>query len=132
MSNRIFSLLLIFTLILGAYSSKPISFRSFSKVFKSVASLGISASLYTFPASTHAFGPIEITLENMKYKQVDLCNGKKPIMPGQKAMEGLYAVCIEVDADAVNPSGKSLKDVSVYGFVKVNNLKLCYLSVLKK
>ena len=40
-------------------------------------------------------------------------------MPGQKAMEGLFPVCIQVEADVVNPEKtKSLKDVSVYGFVK--------------
>lgn len=39
-------------------------------------------------------------------------------MPGQKAMEGLFPVCIEVEADALNPKNVELKDVSVYGFVK--------------
>merc|ERR1719408_180281 len=36
-------------------------------------------------------------------------------------MEGLYAACIEVEANAANPSDKPLKDVSVYGFVKDND-----------
>lgn len=35
------------------------------------------------------------------YQQVELCNGQKPIMPGQKAAEGLFPVCIEVSADVV-------------------------------
>jgi len=52
--------------------------------------------------------------------QVELCGGKKPIMPGQKAMQGLYPVCIEVEADATNPNKQQLADVSVYGFVKVS------------
>ena len=55
------------------------------------------------------------------YKPVDLCNGQKPIMPGQKAAEGLFPVCIEVEANVNNPDKeKTLKDVSVYGFVKEN------------
>lgn len=69
------------------------------------------------PAS--AFGPTEVKVQVLSYKVVDLCNGAKPIMPGQKAMEGLYPVCIQVEANVINPDkAKTLKDVSVYGFVK--------------
>ena len=39
-------------------------------------------------------------------------------MPGQKAMEGLFPVCIEVDAEVFNPKNTELTDVSVYGFIK--------------
>jgi hypothetical protein len=40
-------------------------------------------------------------------------------MPGQKAAEGLFPVCIEVEAKLQNPeSKKTFTDVSVYGFVK--------------
>jgi hypothetical protein len=39
-------------------------------------------------------------------------------MPGQKAMEGLFPVCIEVTADVTNPKGTALRDVSVFGFVQ--------------
>jgi hypothetical protein len=40
-------------------------------------------------------------------------------MPGQKAALGLFPVCIEVDAEVVNPDAqKTLTDVSVYGFIK--------------
>ena len=53
------------------------------------------------------------------YLKVELCDGRKPIMPGQKAALGLYPVCIEVEATALNPGRDILKDVSVYGFVKV-------------
>lgn len=68
-----------------------------------------------------AFGPVEIPLTVGSYKQVEpLCNGQKITMPGQKAMEGLYPACIEVEASVKNPSDKTLKDVSVYGFVKEN------------
>ena len=71
---------------------------------------------------TNAFGPIDVDIKISSYKAVELCSGKKPIMPGQKAMEGLFPVCIEVEADVVSPeSSKVLKDVSVYGFVKDND-----------
>ena len=65
-----------------------------------------------------AIGPVEVSIKDVQYKPVELCNGQKPIMPGQKAMEGLYPACIEVTSKALNPSEKTLKDVSVYGFVK--------------
>jgi len=63
--------------------------------------------------------------------QVELCDGRKPIMPGQKAALGLYPVCIEVEATAVNPGRDTLKDVSVYGFVKVRILSLYIFIMLK-
>jgi len=31
---------------------------------------------------------------------------------------GLFPVCVEVDADVINPKSTPLTDVSVYGFVK--------------
>lgn len=66
-----------------------------------------------------ALGPVKMKLNVKSYKVVELCNGQKPIMPGQKAMEGLFPVCLEVEADVSNPDAKgTLKDVSVYGFVK--------------
>lgn len=75
----------------------------------------------SLPGQSLAFGPVEIPLTVGSYKQVEpLCNGQKITMPGQKAMEGLYPACIEVEASVKNPSDKTLKDVSVYGFVKEN------------
>mmetsp|Transcript_7531 Transcript_7531/g.12520 ORF Transcript_7531/g.12520 Transcript_7531/m.12520 type:complete len:217 (+) Transcript_7531:116-766(+) len=68
------------------------------------------------PAS--ALGPTEVDLKITGFKRVELCDGRKPIMPGQKAMEGLYPACVEVDADVKNPKNEELTDVSVYGFVK--------------
>ena len=66
-----------------------------------------------------ALGPVNMKMNVKGYKAVELCNGQKPIMPGQKAMEGLFPVCLEVEADISNPDAKqTLKDVSVYGFVK--------------
>ncbi len=108
------------------------SFNSLKSTFNKLTSdiyvknVGTVAGALVIASSTllqpvHAFGPQEIILSDLKYKQVELCNGQKPIMPGQKAMEGLYAACIEVEANAANPSDKPLKDVSVYGFVKDND-----------
>jgi hypothetical protein len=72
--------------------------------------------------SALAFGPVEIPITILSYKPVDLCNGQKPIMPGQKAAEGLFPLCIEVDAEVQSPeTSKVLTDVSVYGFVKEND-----------
>jgi hypothetical protein len=88
---------------------------------KQLASFFLAASVplaSLAPLSAQAFGPTEVVLSDLSYKQVELCNGQKPIMPGQKAMEGLYPTCIEVEAEATNPSGKLLKDVAVYGFIK--------------
>ena len=87
---------------------------------KAIASfcLGLPLLISSLPQAAGAYGPTEISLKDLSYKQVELCNGQKPIMPGQKAMEGLYAACIEVEATAENPSSKALQDVSVYGFIK--------------
>ena len=57
-----------------------------------LSSKKISAGILSFALISSpvlAFGPVEIKLSNIKYKPVELCNGKKPIMPGQKAMEGI-------------------------------------------
>lgn len=90
-------------------------------VLKSASTIIVGAGLsmpFNIPAA-QAFGPVELTVNIRGYSQVELCNGQKPLMPGQKAMEGLFPVCIQVEADVVNPDKtKSLKDVSVYGFVK--------------
>jgi hypothetical protein len=44
----------------------------------------------------YAVGPTQVPLTITSYKAVELCDGRKPIMPGQKAMEGLimiYMIC---------------------------------------
>lgn len=84
---------------------------------------GLLLGLSSVPLDrANAFGPIDVEIKISSYKPVELCNGKKPIMPGQKAMEGLFPVCIEVEAEVVSPeSSKVLKDVSIYGFVKDND-----------
>lgn len=77
---------------------------------------------FQIPMPVFAFGPTDIDIVVTSYKPVELCNGKKPVMPGQKAMEGLFPVCIEVEADVINPDDKkSFSDVGVFGFVKENN-----------
>lgn len=82
---------------------------------------GLTSQLLTFSQPVLAFGPVEIPLKIVSYKEVTpLCNGQKVAMPGQKAMEGLFASCIEVEATVTNPSKDTLKDVSVYGFVREN------------
>lgn len=81
------------------------------------AAVLVSSLVHVQPVN--AFGPIDMKVTVKEYKQVELCNGQKPIMPGQKAMEGLFPVCLEVTADVSNPKAtETLKDVSVYGFVK--------------
>jgi hypothetical protein len=91
--------------------------RAGKKLFASISLSTVVASGF-MPQSSSAFGPQDVELKINSYKQVDLCFGKKPIMPGMKAAFGLFPICIEVDVDVVNPSNKVLKDVSVYGFVK--------------
>lgn len=98
------------------------SMQSFTK--KLLCSTFVSTNLF-FGASlldhplANAFGPKNFELKVSSYKQVELCNGKKPIMPGQKAALGLFPICIEVTADIVNTDVTALvKDASVYGFVK--------------
>ena len=51
-------------------------------------------------------------------------------MPGQKAMEGLFPVCIEVEAEVTNPKEKeTLKDVSIYGKSRLFRIANCTRSV---
>jgi hypothetical protein len=91
--------------------------------FKKVSVLvSLAISFQSISLSALAFGPVEIPITILSYKPVDLCNGQKPIMPGQKAAEGLFPLCIEVDAEVQSPeTSKVLTDVSVYGFVKEND-----------
>lgn len=80
-----------------------------------------SAIAISSASPVHAFGPTDVAISIIEYKAVDLCNGQKPIMPGQKAAQGLFPVCIEVTADVNSPSKDTLSDVSIYGFVKEND-----------
>lgn len=91
--------------------------RAGKNLFATISLSSVVASGF-IPQPSSAFGPQDVDIRITNYKQVDLCFGKKPIMPGQKAAFGLFPICIEVDADFNNPSSKNLKDVSVYGFVK--------------
>lgn len=114
---------LLFMLNLKVMALKG-SLKSKLLAFKPVKSLVIFPfiCLNSFHLSNNpalGFGPINMDLQITDYHQVDLCNGKKPVLPGQKAVEGLFPVCIEVEADIINPEkSKSLTDVSVYGYVK--------------
>lgn len=91
-----------------------------AKVSKAAPALLVSLGLIGGSVQpSWALGPVNMKLKVKGYKAVELCNGQKPIMPGQKAMEGLFPVCLEVEAEVSNPDAKqTLKDVSVYGFVK--------------
>lgn len=100
----------------------PINIEEMSP--KKVISSLLISTLIAFPQMypVDAFGPINMELKVTSYKPVELCNGKKPIMPGQKAAEGLFPVCVEVEADVTNPEqSKTLTDVAVYGFVREDN-----------
>jgi hypothetical protein len=91
-----------------------------NKALKAASSVAVGIGLMGSTLDpAYALGPVNMKLAVKSYKQVELCNGQKPIMPGQKAMEGLFPVCIEVEAELQNPDAKgALSDVSVYGFVK--------------
>jgi hypothetical protein len=60
-----------------------------------LASIAIASACTTSPTPSLAFGPTDVAINIVDYKQVDLCNGQKPTMPGQKAALGLFPVCIE-------------------------------------
>lgn len=97
--------------------------RPTAGAFKKMASSAIAAAgLSLSPIQpSHAIGPVDLSIDIQSYKPVELCNGQKPIMPGQKAMLGLFPVCLQVEAIVNNPEkSKTLNDVSVYGFVKEN------------
>lgn len=51
-------------------------------------SLSSSSSLLSQQSVAYAVGPTQVPLTITSYKAVELCDGRKPIMPGQKAMEG--------------------------------------------
>jgi hypothetical protein len=59
---------------------------------KVVVTTGVATILRISSQNTWAYGPTEIELKIINYKPVELCNGQKPIMPGQKAGEGLFPV----------------------------------------
>lgn len=55
-----------------------------------------STSFLSQHSVAYAVGPTQVPLTITSYKAVELCDGRKPIMPGQKAMEGLimiYMIC---------------------------------------
>ncbi len=54
---------------------------------RKAAAIGVSAMFVaaSFTAPVSAFGPTEVEVTITGYKRVELCDGKKPIMPGMKA-----------------------------------------------
>ena len=131
---KLFFLFVVLFLTINNVISKGVKIyhKTFLKKLRSV-SIGILASGILNSNNidiVNAFGPVEMTLSDITYKQVELCDGKKPIMPGQKAAEGLYPACVEVTAKINNPSEKTLKDVSIYGFVKVYHISYHIISYI--
>ena len=116
-TNMIILLLLCCSFWLFTNAKTKIPLFNLKKISNVIASGGIIASS-SVASVAWAFGPSNFELQIKSYQQVELCNGKKPIMPGQKAAEGLYPVCIEVIADVINSDKKSVNDAGVYGFVK--------------
>ena len=83
------------------FQKERISFLNNKSISKHIATATTIASFLLLPLPSNAFGPIEIPLNILSYKEVPLCNGQKPIMPGQKAGEGLFPVCIEVEIEVI-------------------------------
>lgn len=103
---RCYLLCLLLLCSTSAYISLNVQSHSKRSPFLNIKSISkhfataVIGSLLLFPAfPANAFGPVEIPLSILSYKEVPLCNGQKPIMPGQKAGEGLFPVCIEVDVE---------------------------------
>lgn len=130
MSFQSFSALLLLHLLLLCNISllnawKPalpvVSIKQLRKSVASTVAVGALSLSPFFSSVSHALGPRDMDLSIIDYKRVELCDGRKPIMPGQKAADGLFPACIEVTAKINNPSSETFKDVSVYGFVKDND-----------
>ena len=57
------------------------SFQSLKRFSTAVATLPLAFGLLNQPV--FAIGPVKVGLNILSYKQVELCNGQKPIMPGR-------------------------------------------------
>ena len=109
--------LFLLTAVAATAMKLPMIQRMIRKTVVATA-VSVGLALPFAPQSVLAFGPVDVGFSITDYKAVDLCFGKKPIMPGQKAAAGLFPVCIEVTTEVTNPKNEELKDVSVYGFIK--------------
>lgn len=78
-------LFLLCVLSLQSVNALGVSFVSRHFVRRVIGSSSVAALLLSGSAA-QAFGPANVELDILGYKQVELCNGQKPIMPGQKAM----------------------------------------------
>ena len=88
----------------SAYKSTIAKPNMFNRAMMKSASIVIASVGLYLPTNVpvaQAFGPVELTVKVRSYSQVALCNGQEPLMPGQKAMLGLFPICIEVEADVV-------------------------------
>ena len=90
-SNSICRQFFIFLSLATLSSASKFSFAtSLRSAQRFAAGFAVASALAPNIDAANAFGPVEMTLSNINYKQVELCGGKKPIMPGQKAMEGSW------------------------------------------
>lgn len=87
----IIGLLLLAPFSLSLKIAQRNSFRVNRAFLSKLISTAAIASCLNIPRA-NAFGPTEIDMKITSYKQVELCSGKKPIMPGQKAALGLFPV----------------------------------------
>ena len=82
---------------LSEISASKIGFgHQLRKVQRFSAGLFVAGALTPQIYAANALGPLSLPLSNIKYQQVDLCDGKPPIMPGQKAVRKTYACCFTI------------------------------------
>ena len=63
--------------------TKSLPKGAFFKQLMKKAAISTTALLMPILQDAKAFGPVEMPVTITSYKQVELCNGKKPVMPGQ-------------------------------------------------
>ena len=78
-------MLLLYILVLLAltlsHANQFTSLKSLKRLSTAVATLPVAFGLLNQPVL--AIGPVKVGLNILSYKQVELCNGQKPIMPGR-------------------------------------------------
>jgi hypothetical protein len=61
------------------------TFLQRTKKAAAVLCIGTLCTVSSLSSPASAFGPTDVKSTITGYKRVELCSGKKPIMPGQKA-----------------------------------------------
>jgi hypothetical protein len=59
------------------------------KIKKFAAGILVAGSITPQIEIANALGPLYLPLSDIRYEQVELCDGKPPIMPGQKAVRSI-------------------------------------------